>query len=233
MGPIGEAEFQALAGRGAVNASTLVWNAEMTDWRRFGELGAPAGGEGSGSLFCAECGQSFPPDEMVRFEDLWVCARCKPVFFQRLREGAALPTQLHYAGFWIRVAASTIDFILVTVVNASITFAFGLGFTPASDPASPLFFLPIIASSFIGFALQVGYATFFIGKYGATPGKMACGLKVVRPDGGAVSYLRAFGRFFGKMLSGLVFCIGYIMVAFDEEKQGLHDRICDTRVVHK
>ena len=70
VGPIDEAEFQALAERGAVNAATLVWNAGMTDWRRFGELGAPA--DPGIQTSCAECGQLFPPDEMVRFEDLWV-----------------------------------------------------------------------------------------------------------------------------------------------------------------
>jgi uncharacterized RDD family membrane protein YckC len=192
-----------------------------------------AGDGDSGSQFCAECGQSFPPDEMVRFEDLWVCARCKPVFFQRLREGAELPTQLVYAGFWIRFVAKIIDGILMGVVNMALMFALGQGFDPGSGPASPLFLLSMTASGLIGFALQVGYTTFFIGKYAATPGKMACGLKVVRADGGPVSYWRAFGRYFGEMLSGLILYIGYIMVAFDEEKRGLHDRICDTRVVRK
>jgi len=239
VGPIGEAEFQALAESGVVNASTLVWNADMTDWRPFGELGTPtlasagAGDIDMGAHLCAECGLSFPSDEMVRFQDMWVCARCKPVFFQRLREGGELPTQLRYAGFWIRFVAKFIDGILVGVVNMFVMVVLGQSFDPGSAPASPLFFLSLTASSLFGFALQVGYATFFIGKFAATPGKMACGLKVVRTDGGTVSYWRAFGRYFGEMLSGLILYIGYIMAAFDEEKRALHDRICDTRVVYK
>ena len=72
-----------------------------------------------------------------------------------------------------------------------------------------------------------------VGKHGATPGKMACGLKVVSPDGGPVSYGKACGRFFAEMLSGLTLGIGYIMVAFDDEKRALHDRICNTRVIRK
>ena len=60
---------------------------------------------------------------------------------------------------------------------------------------------------------------------------MACGLKVIRPDGEEITYGRACGRFFADILSYVILFIGYIMVAFDEEKRALHDRICDTRVV--
>jgi uncharacterized RDD family membrane protein YckC len=60
---------------------------------------------------------------------------------------------------------------------------------------------------------------------------MAMGLKLVRSDGSGLSYGRIVGRYFSEWISGLIFCIGYIMVAFDEQKRGLHDRICDTRVI--
>ena len=77
------------------------------------------------------------------------------------------------------------------------------------------------------------YDTWFIGKYGATPGKMACKLKIVVEDGSRVSYLRAFGRHFAKYLSAMILLIGYIMAAFDDQRRTLHDRICETRVVRK
>jgi uncharacterized RDD family membrane protein YckC len=83
----------------------------------------------------------------------------------------------------------------------------------------------------ISTALVLGYVTFFLGGYGATPGKMACGIRVVRSNGEGVSYARAFGRVWAECLSSLIFCIGYIMAAFDGEKRALHDRLCDTRVV--
>jgi uncharacterized RDD family membrane protein YckC len=60
---------------------------------------------------------------------------------------------------------------------------------------------------------------------------MACGLKVVRPDGEKISYARACGRFFAEFVSSLTLAIGYIIAAFDGEKRSLHDRICDTRVI--
>jgi len=81
--------------------------------------------------------------------------------------------------------------------------------------------------------LNMGYSIFFIGKYGATPGKMACKIKVITAEGGPVTYGRATGRFFAEMLSGIICYIGYIMVGFDEEKRALHDRICNTRVIYK
>jgi uncharacterized RDD family membrane protein YckC len=71
----------------------------------------------------------------------------------------------------------------------------------------------------------------FVYKLGATPGKMALGLKVVRPGGGPVSLGRAVGRYFAKMLSYIILCIGYIIIGFDSEKRGVHDMICDTRVI--
>ena len=70
-----------------------------------------------------------------------------------------------------------------------------------------------------------------MGKYGATPGKMACRLKVIRPDGGTISYMLSFGRAFAELISYMTLYIGYIMAAFDNEKRALHDHICDTRVV--
>jgi uncharacterized RDD family membrane protein YckC len=93
-------------------------------------------------------------------------------------------------------------------------------------------FLPLLIQ--IGFVfVQVAYKVFFLGKYGATPGKMACKLKVVTNGGEKISYARATGRAFSEILSGMICYIGYIMVAFDDEKRALHDHICNTRVIYK
>ena len=58
------------------------------------------------------------------------------------------------------------------------------------------------------------------------------GLVVTDLDGRRISPLRAIGRYFAKILSGIILFIGYIMVAFTDRKQGLHDMICSTLVVH-
>jgi uncharacterized RDD family membrane protein YckC len=75
------------------------------------------------------------------------------------------------------------------------------------------------------------YQIFFLGKFGATPGKMALRLRVVTPTGGKISYARACGRYFAEILSSIILCIGYIMAAFDDQKRALHDYICNTRVI--
>ena len=83
------------------------------------------------------------------------------------------------------------------------------------------------------YGLPAAFEIFFIGKYGATPGKMLMKIKVVTPDGGPVSYGRATGRYFAKMLSAIILYIGFLMAFWDEEKRALHERICNTRVVNR
>jgi uncharacterized RDD family membrane protein YckC len=167
----------------------------------------------------------YGEDELFRFEGSLVCAQCKPLFVQRLREGAAVAGETVYAGFWIRVGAKLIDGIVLTVAG----FAFGLvGHFMTSEVI-----LRSILQNVLSLILSLGYTTYFLGAYSATPGKMACGLRVVRPDGERLSYARGCGRFLGEFVSSLILGIGYLMVIFDEEKRALHDRICDTRVVKK
>ncbi|NBS23526.1 MAG: hypothetical protein EBS78_06045 [Altererythrobacter sp.] len=64
-----------------------------------------------------------------------------------------------------------------------------------------------------------------------TLGKIAVGIIVTDTNGNRITWLRALGRYFAKILSGIVLLIGHIMVAFTERKQGLHDMICSTLVV--
>jgi uncharacterized RDD family membrane protein YckC len=87
-------------------------------------------------------------------------------------------------------------------------------------------------STLIGLALGAAYEVYFLTAHGATPGKMALGLRVIRTDGGPISPMLALGRHFALFLSGFIFMIGYIMAAFDPEKRALHDRICETRVIY-
>ena len=83
----------------------------------------------------------------------------------------------------------------------------------------------------LNFIIPAVYDSWFVGKYAATPGKMACKLKVVMADSARVSFGRAVGRHFAKYISGLILCIGFLMAGFDDQKRTLHDRICDTRVI--
>lgn len=123
---------------------------------------------------------------------------------------AALP----YAGFWMRVGAYLID-VLVLIV-----------------PIILLAFIPIlgiildIVGVWLYFALQES------SERQATIGKRALNIYVTNLQGGRISFGQATGRYFSKILSGIL-CIGYIMVAFTEKKQGLHDMIASTLVMRR
>ena len=248
VGPVEDAQFRALVASMQVTPETYVWRQGLAQWQRLRDLQAspapvpaPTAGiadAGAGVIdgltaVCAECGVTGDIIDMVRYKDMYVCAKCKPVFFQRVKEGAALPGAHSYGGFWIRAVAKIIDTIILQA--GGMAFGFIVGAMMGSAPETPGL-LPMLSFSILGFAMwgvSIAYSTWFVGKFSATPGKMACGLKVIRADGSPVSYGRAFGRYWAEIVSGMILYIGYIMAGFDDEKRALHDRICDTRVVKK
>ena len=67
----------------------------------------------------------------------------------------------------------------------------------------------------------------------ATFGKQICGLAVTDTHGRRISFGRAVGRYLAKILSALLLCIGFLMVAFTHRKRGLHDVIAGTLVVRR
>jgi uncharacterized RDD family membrane protein YckC len=131
--------------------------------------------------------------------------------------------------------AKFIDGIIIGAVNMITSFLQVLlsGSSKPNSVSATTFGAIEIFLFFLQMGISIGYATWFVGKYAATPGKMACGLKIVMADGGRVTYWRACGRHFSEILSALILYIGYIMAGFDNEKRALHDRICNTRVVRK
>lgn len=190
--------------------------------------------------YCSQCGRPMPIDDMARFGDALICPYCKDSYAQRLREGVApaARARYQYAGFWIRVVAVIIDSIILGVVQSILQFTALRPLLDTADlennPAAVLAaFSAMGVLGLLSLAISCAYESIFIAQLGATPGKMALGLRVVRPDGSRVDLGRSVGRYFAKMLSAIILCIGYIMVGFDAEKRGLHDIICDTRVVRQ
>ena len=174
-----------------------------------------------------------------------VCPSCKVAYAQKLREGVAPAGFVRYGGFWLRFVAMMIDGIILAIpmgiAQMALFASMGVNaprMAPIPD-ANPAEVLATMAPIFgmlalvmlLGMVLGCAYETFFMVKFGATPGKMALGLKVVRPDGSRIQTGRAMGRYFAKMLSAMIIYIGYIMAGFDSQKRALHDMICDTRVI--
>ena len=239
VGPIDKTELQSLIKNRKIDSHTLVWQPGMKGWEELGLFVRRKTQKGPQAMqtaapvkqsLCSECGQAFAEDDMIRFAEAWVCAICKPIFVQKIKEGVTLAGEMEYAGFWIRLGAWFIDYLIMAIVSAIIyvplTF---MGFSSFDEPAA--FAMIQLISTVLNFIIPAAYESWFVGKYAATPGKMACKLKVVMSDGDRVSFARAIGRHFAKYISGLILGIGYIMAGFDEQKRTLHDRICDTRVI--
>jgi uncharacterized RDD family membrane protein YckC len=103
-------------------------------------------------------------------------------------------------------------------------YPFGI-FTPAYGAVTGMMIL-------VNLALGMAYEVYFVSTRGATPGKMALGLKIIRADGSPIPPGLALGRYFAHWISGAILFIGYIMAGFDSQKRALHDRICETRVIY-
>ena len=137
-----------------------------------------------------------------------------------------------YAGFWKRFAAFIIDRIILLVGGGIVGGVFGFIYG-LSNPDPNLGMVQLYAS-FIGSFINFLYFTLFESSpLQATPGKMALGIVVTDLDGNRISYLRALGRYFAKILSLLTFFIGYIMAGLTARKQALHDLIAGCLVVNK
>ena len=235
-GPVTDTELEDLVKAGTVQPDTLIWREGMANWQSYSQVQGVAAPPPPGAapvpedaVVCTSCGRMFGRDEVIQYGDAWVCAACKPAFVQRLKEGVSVPGVLDYATFWTRLGAKVLDLIILWVINA--LFGFIVGFATAgavrsADRLALQFFL-----MFMSIAVNLGYGVFFLGKFGATPGKMACKIKVVTPESERISYGRACGRCLAELLSGMICYIGYIMAGFDAEKRTLHDRICNTRVI--
>jgi uncharacterized RDD family membrane protein YckC len=246
-GPVEETEFPQLSRLGKLRADTLMWREGMANWEPFSAVCPteyttiatatraavpPAGNE----AVCGECGGIFDKNDMIPHGNVYICAGCKPVFMQKLAEGAKLNTgELNYAGIGTRFGAVVLDGILLWIVSFVTQMLSMLVVTSAMRSQPQLFLVVQFALIFVQLVIGLSYETVMIGKYGATLGKMACKIKVVTASGGRVSYARALGRYFAKLLSGCpTLLIGFLMAVFDkEEHRALHDRICDTRVIMK
>jgi len=237
QGPVTETEIQGLHQQNIVMLDTPVWTEGMAEWIPFQKSallpGRSVEGQPASTHTCAECGKLFPEDEMLQYEHSWVCAACKPVFFQRVKEGVAPRGSLIFATVGKRFVAVFIDgiIIMLVIMVPIIVLSAMIAAAKQGDNASGamVWVMPIML--LLEYGLPAAFEIFFIGKYGATPGKMLMKIKVVAPDGDRIGYGRATGRYFAKMLSGLILYIGFLMAFWDDEKRALHDRICKTRVI--
>ncbi|HER42998.1 MAG TPA: hypothetical protein ENO08_00880 [Candidatus Eisenbacteria bacterium] len=144
----------------------------------------------------------------------------------------------YYAGFWKRFAAYCIDEIILAFAGVMIMLVVAaiVGIPMGVSGIDEDYIAPLILVYFgiIASLLDWLYHTVLeSSSRQATLGKMAMGIVVTDMEGGRVSFGRANGRYWSKILSGLFFSIGYIMAGFTERKQALHDLIAATLVINR
>ena len=194
----------------------------------------------NGTLYCTKCGAPNPASAQF-------CSRCGAASGPAAAAPAAVPgasypvapvysavqTGVGYGGFWIRVVAAIIDGVLVRVVLTPFRAMLGLGGLAFGGHSG----FPLMHLLGGGLMLLLTIPTSWLyeafmesSSYQATLGKMIFGMKVTDLYGNRISFARATGRHFAKILSGMILGIGFIMVGLTERKQGLHDLIAGTLV---
>jgi uncharacterized RDD family membrane protein YckC len=197
---------------------------------------------------CSQCGHTFAHSEVVQLAGNWVCGDCKPAYLSRVMATggvATSPRGWSYGGFWIRFGARMIDGIVlgIPLLIALALLVPNLLRTVGRPPNPALTGMALFGSTFFlfYFLALIAYEILFLKYRGATPGKMATGLKVVRSDGSDLGWGTCVGRFvMWNVVTGgipylnfILMTVSSIMAGTDAEKRALHDRVCDTRVVFK
>jgi len=212
---------------------------------------------GETAAFCGVCGQPvagaapvgaaspFPGQPVAPGQAIQTNAAAAGVPPAQPYGMVALPSP--FAGFWLRLVAHIIDSLLIGVgcclalLVAIVVVGFGSFKGDIENINSPDEFFTatvIVAIVFVGMMLIVGtwiyYASMESSSYQGTLGKIALGLFVTDLQGRRITFGRASGRFFAKIVSNLVpLCLAYIMAGFTEKKQALHDMIAGCLVLRK
>lgn len=218
-GPLKEAEFDRLISAGTILSDTLVWRKGMSGWQTLGDV------KGENIKLIAH-------EETAQAQVASTASQAQGKEKEAIGVAPAFwPAGLVYAGNGRRLFAKIIDLVFLAAI-ATLVEGLSRKLFPAVQGSIGAIDKVYMVTMFIDMLLGMIYITWFVGKFGATPGKMVFSLKVVTPAGGKVGYGQSFGRYWAEsVVIGLTLMLGYLPILFDSQKRGLHDRLCNTRVV--
>ncbi len=169
-------------------------------------------------------------------------------------------SEFKFAGFWRRFLAYIIDSLIIGAVQFILMLPFFLifgvglfglenGFDDGYSISSMHFIQHNNEVEIVAVSLMIAFIIIMVilsiiiqwlyfalmeaSSRQATLGKMAIGLYVTDLDGNRISFGKATGRYFGKIISGLILNIGYILAGVTEKKQALHDMMAGCLVLRK
>jgi uncharacterized RDD family membrane protein YckC len=207
-------------------------------------VGEPGENESYGQIkgrfmFCPQCGSENPADSKF-------CRQCGKslLLVSAAASFAPPPPPVHYAGFWLRVVAHIIDKLVLAIPGVilslwSVSRIFSVHWEDLENVESvedlaPL--LGLVSTIVVTAVVQMLFNWLYFAMMEsstkqATLGKLAVGIRVTTLDGNRITFMRATGRYAGKILSGLILGVGFMMAGLSTRKQALHDMLADTLVV--
>lgn len=218
QGPVTLEQLRGLVREGKLAASHLVWREGMPQWVAAGGLQ---------QLFPFE-----PPPQTVE--------ALGPIDYQsntpQINYYNPMGAVVVFAGFWWRFLAYIIDmailwvpsYVIQTVLRDAVRMPIPMRHgIPMFPPLASIAGLATTAMEWLYFALMESSA------HQATLGKMVCGLIVTDAYGRRITFGRATGRYYSKIISALILYVGFMMAGWTERKQALHDMIASTQVIKK
>ena len=210
QGPVTEDEIKGMISAGSVKPSDLVWCDGMAGWEPVSSV--------------AELMPAANTNELAAH-----AAPAAAASMSAYVEDSTLSQAVVYSGFWRRVAASLIDSVILSVVGFILGMVLGVAMVSGgTDDTEVVELTGNVVGLFLGWLY---YALMESSSKQATIGKMVMGIKVTDLEGNQISFARASGRHFGKIISSLILAIGYLMMLWTEKKQTLHDKMAGCLVV--
>lgn len=197
------------------------------------------------AAFCTNCGQAIQRSPSAAYPSP---AAPPALQSQPVEQYPAAPAwqtpqvsrpPVAYAGFWLRLVAYIIDAIILGMAGVIAFFPLFRANIHAFTTQNPWEVYTSISRPLFAIrllALMLGwiyYASMESSSWQATLGKKILGLQVTDLSGNRITFARASGRFFGKILSGMILGIGFLMAGFTARKQALHDILAGCLVLRQ